>query len=188
MTAMAATESFQAVALHVRRAASRLLATNARRPRRGCALFLVDQLGETPQRQSIALRPQPRDDAVRAQRYVGMVAERLALVDIGNVHLEDWDFARVQRVQNRDRRMRESGWIDHDAAGGLAGFVDPVDDFIFAVTLVEANFELQFRSGRHAVALDVSQRLIAVNMRLAFTQQVEVGAVQHEDSATHKHP
>jgi hypothetical protein len=25
-------------------------------------------------------------------------------------------------------------------------------------------------------------------MRLAFTQQVEVGAVQHEDSATHKHP
>ena len=39
MTAMAATESFQAVALHVRRAASRLLATNARRPRRGCAFF-----------------------------------------------------------------------------------------------------------------------------------------------------
>ena len=39
MTAMAATESFEAVALHVRRAASRLLATNARRPRRGCAFF-----------------------------------------------------------------------------------------------------------------------------------------------------
>jgi hypothetical protein len=82
--------------------------------------------------------------------------------------------------------MRKCGWIDHDAAGLLARFVDPVDDFIFAVTLVEANLKLQFRGGRHAIVLDVSQRLIAVNMRLAFTQQVEVGAVQHEDGATHK--
>jgi hypothetical protein len=107
--------------------------TSARRPAGRLRFLLIDQPRETPQRQSVALRPQTRDDAIRAKRHVGMVAERLALVDIGNVHLEDWELARIQGVQNRDRRMRKCGWIDHDATSLLARFVDPVDDFIFAV-------------------------------------------------------
>jgi hypothetical protein len=53
---------------------------------------------------------------------------------------------------------------------------------------MEANFEPQFRGGHRTIALDVGQRLIALNIRLTFAQQVEVGAVQHENGATHRLP
>ena len=75
--------------------------------------------------------------------------------------------------------------IDDDAAGGLARLVDPVDEFVFAVALEEAKFELQFGAERAAIALDVVEGLAAVNLWLALAEQIEIGAVEKIDDAAH---
>ena len=69
--------------------------------------LLVDQAREPPQRQLVALGAEAGDDAVGAERYVGVVAEGLALVDVGDVHLDDREFEGIQRVKDRQRGVGE---------------------------------------------------------------------------------
>ena len=80
--------------------------------------------------------------------------------------------------------MKAAG-IDDDAGGRLARLVDPVDDLVLAVRLVESDLEAEFARHRPAVALDVGQRLVAVDVRLALAEQVEVRTVQDVDEAAH---
>ena len=73
-----------------------------------------------------------------------MVAERLALVDVRDVHLDDRPLERSERVENRHRRVAEGGGIDDDAARPLPRLVDPVDDLVFAIALPEDDLQLEF--------------------------------------------
>ena len=73
-----------------------------------------------------------------------MVPEGLALVDVGDMHLDDREFAGVQGVEDGDRRVREGGGIDDDAAGPLARLMNPVDDLEFGIALVKFDFEIEF--------------------------------------------
>ncbi len=52
------------------------------------------------------------------------MAEGLALVHVGDMHLDDRPGERVQRVEDRDRGVGEGGGIDDDAGGALAGGVN----------------------------------------------------------------
>ena len=61
--------------------------------------------------------------------------ERLALVHVGNVHLDDRPVEGVQRVEDGDRRVGEGGGIDDDAGRALAGGMNEVDDLVFAIAL-----------------------------------------------------
>src|SRR5216684_8094586 len=108
-----------------------------------------------------------------------------ALVHVRYMNLDDWMIEGVERVENCDGSMRECCRIYDDACRDLARFVNPIDDFILAVTLVEANFEPELFSGSPAVRLHVGQRLVPVDMRLALTQKIEVGAVEDKNQATH---
>ena len=72
-----------------------------------------------------------------AARDVGVVAERLALVRVRDVQLDDRRFDHVERIEDRDRRVRERRRIDDDAVGAVDAAVDPVDDLRLAVRLVE---------------------------------------------------
>ena len=58
--------------------------------------------GERLERQRIAERPEAADHADRHRRDHGMVAERLAGVDVGKMHFDD--------RQRRDRRGSRRGW------------------------------------------------------------------------------
>jgi hypothetical protein len=78
----------------------------------------------------------------------------------------------IERIEDRDRSMRERGRVDHDAGRDLAGFVDPVDDLVLAVALVKAQLQAQLARKRAAVALHVGQGLVSVDVRLALAQQV----------------
>src|SRR5512141_265386 len=102
------------------------------------------------------------------------------------MHLDNGMIEGIQRVQDCDGRMRKGARIDGDAARGLARCVDPVDDFVLAVALMEVDLQLQFFSQRAAIALDIGQRFAPVNFRLAFAEQVEIWSVQYIDETTHR--
>ena len=138
----------------------------------------VDEGPEAPQREEIALRAEAGDHAVGAQRHVGVVPEALALVHVRDVHLEDRALEGVERVEDGDRGVGEGARVDDDAAGALPRLVDPVDDLVFAVALVEAEAELQLRRQRAAGGLDVGESLVPVDMRLALAQKIEVRTVE----------
>ncbi len=71
------------------------------------------------------------------------------------------------------------------AAGDIARFVNPVDDFVFAVALVKAKFEAEFFCQGPAVSLNIRQGFVSVDVGLAFAEQVEVGTVQYVNQAAH---
>src|ERR1700722_20623152 len=114
-----------------------------------------------------------------------MMPKRLALVHIGNVHLNDRPLEGVQRVEDGDRRMGEGGGIDDDAGGALASACNPVDDLVFTIALMKLDRKPKLTADTAAVRFDVSQRLAAVDLRLALAEQIEIGAGQDNDDRTH---
>ena len=98
---------------------------------------LVDQGGEPPNGESVTLRAEACDHAIGAARDIGVMAECLPLVDIRDMNLDHGTIKAVECIEDRNGAMGKGRRIDRDATCGFAGFVDPVDDFIFAVALME---------------------------------------------------
>ena len=90
-----------------------------------------------------------------------------------------------ERVADRDRGVGEGAGIDDDAPRALAAAMDPVDDLVFPVALMELDRELELRADPPAVRLDIGQRLAAVDLRLALAEQIEIGAVENGDDSAH---
>jgi hypothetical protein len=63
--------------------------------------------------------------------------------------------------------------------------VDPVDDLVFAVRLVEAKFKSVLSSDLAAIGLDISKGLVPVNVRLALAEEIKVGTIQYVGDALH---
>ena len=65
-----------------------------------------------------------------------MVPERLARVHVAQVHLDERDLHRQQRVAQRDARVREAGRVEDDERD-VAGrrLVDALDQLGFGVAL-----------------------------------------------------
>ncbi len=115
-----------------------------------------------------------------------MVPEFLTLMNVRDMNLDYRCIKRAQRVEDRDRGVGERGRVDGDATGGVPRLVNPVDDLVLVVALVEAEVERQLPGQGAAVALDIGQGLVAVDVGLAPAEQVEVGAVQHINEAAHR--
>src|SRR3954470_16376852 len=81
--------------------------------------------------------------------------------------------------------MREGGRVDGNAGGRLPSLVNPVDDLVFTVALVEADIERQLLRNLSAFCLHVGERLATVDVWLALAEQIEVRPVQHENQTTH---
>ena len=114
-----------------------------------------------------------------------MMPKGLAFVYVGNVNLDNHSLERIQRVENGDRRVRKCRRINHDAGGSLARFVNPVDDLVFAIALAEFDIELQLRGNFPAIVLDIPERIVTLDVRLALPQQIEIRAIENVDKAAH---
>ena len=96
----------------------------------------IDQAGKALKSERVALGAKAGDDTGRHGRDVGVVPERLAFVDVGDMHLDDREFAGVQRVENGDRRVREGGRIEDDEGDMRGGrLVDARDQLRLGVAL-----------------------------------------------------
>jgi len=114
-----------------------------------------------------------------------MVAEFLALVDVRDVDFDNRRFEGIQRVEDRNRRMCERGRIDYDATRNVSCFMNPVDDLVFTVRLVEAKFKSVLFGNLAAIGLDIGKSLVTVDVRLAFAEEIEIGTIQYVDDTTH---
>src|SRR5690242_17520330 len=81
--------------------------------------------------------------------------------------------------------MREGRRVDDNAVSTLTSLVDPVDDLVLSIALVELDVEIKLPCHAPAIHLDVRESLIPIDRRLALSQQVQVGAVQDVDDAAH---
>src|SRR4051794_16229464 len=148
-------------------------------------LLFVDQLGHAAQAEQVALGTEACDHAVSARGDEGVVPKLLTLVHVRDVHLDHRRLEGVECVQDRHRGVGEGGRVHHDAAGDLARFVNPVNQFVFPVGLVKADVEVQFLGQFPAISLNICQRLMAIDVRLALAKQVEVRPVEDEYEAAH---
>src|SRR5437667_2735106 len=107
------------------------------------SLRLIKQLGHTTQAEQITLSAEACDDPISPFGDKRVVAEFLALVHVGNVHLDYCPIKRVQSIQDSDRGMGESRGVHHDTGSRLARLMDPIDDLVFSVGLMKANLQAE---------------------------------------------
>lgn len=86
--------------------------------------------------------------------------------------LDHGAFKGIQCVEDSERRVSERSRVDDDASAVLARFVDPVDDLVFAVALMETDLVPQLRRQLAAVRLDVNQCLVPIDMWLALAEEI----------------
>src|SRR3954449_9924663 len=90
----------------------------------------------------ITLDAKAANDCLRAFRDVGVVAEFLALMNVGDVHFDGRDGSREDSIEDRNRSRGVACGIDDDPGNLLRlRLVKPVDDFALAVGLTEVDLQ-----------------------------------------------
>ena len=111
-----------------------------------------------------------------------MTPERLAGVDVGQVHLDKGDADRRQGVAQRNAGVRVGRRVGDDEACALfARGLHPVDQRALAVALETAHLDPEAATCRPQARIDLAQRLAAVNFRFPCPKQVQVGPMQYQD-------
>ena len=80
--------------------------------------------------------------------------------------------------------VKAAGLMMMPAARSRAA-MNPFDDLIFAIALMELDLEPELAADAAAIRLDLGERLTAINFRLALPEQVEIGTVQDSDDRVH---
>ena len=70
--------------------------------RNGSLLFAAEEMRDVAKRKLVSVRAKPGHHGGRRERHVGVMAKRLSLVDVRNVHLENRARTRFQRVHDRN--------------------------------------------------------------------------------------
>ena len=82
-------------------------------------------------------------------------------------------------VAQRHRRVREAAGIEDDAVGGVVvSLMQPFDERAFVIVLEKVERHVGKR--RAEVGFEIGQRGMAVRLRLACTEQVQVRPVEDE--------
>ncbi len=87
----------------------------------------------------------------------------------------------LQRIEQRHRRERVSRRVDDDPRGLLARLVDQVDELAFMVALPNTSASPSFEHASLQRCSTSAEGGAPVDVRLAFSQQVEVGTVENVD-------
>lgn len=138
------------------------------------------------QREHVALRAEPADDALAGRCNHGMVAEFLP-----RMHIRDMKFHHrygngLDRIVKGDRGMGKGAGIDGDTGSPLAGLMHPINEHALVIALAKLDSQSEFGSNGRTFLLDIGQGLAAVDARFAFSQHVEVGTVEDENRFAHR--
>ena len=137
-------------------------------------------INKIPNRQVIPGHAQAADlpDAHRGQQ--GTAAKVLPSMDVREMHLHHRRVDGGDGVAQGHRRVGEAAGIEDDTLDGVAvSLVQPVDERAFMVALEKV--ERHAGKGRAEVGFEVGQRVVAVGLRLACAEQVEVRPVEDEE-------
>lgn len=113
------------------------------------------------------------------------MAEAFTPVRIGKMHFDESQGHRSQRIAQCNARMRKRAGVDDDELGAVgARDVDTVDQRTFVIGLEECELRAFFLRERSQLALNIRQRLAAINGRLARPEQIQIRAVQNQNAAS----
>jgi len=108
------------------------------------------------------------------------VAECLAGVDVGQVHLNGRQPHRGDGVAQSVAGVGQRAGVDQDALAPQTRVVDGVDEHALVVGLHHTQLGLGAMRLRHQRFVDLGQRPTAVNFRLALPQQIQIWSMQDE--------
>jgi len=81
--------------------------------------------------------------------------------------------------------MRKSRGVDDRPVGLPLQPLDRLDQLAFMIRLDPGALDPQHASALLRHAFDVRETRAAVDLRLAFAQQIQIGAIQHGDAGRH---
>src|SRR5262249_19175250 len=105
----------------------------------------------------------------------------LASKDVGQVNLDNRQRGRRKSVEHRDRGMGQRPGIENDSVRRFARLLDPIDELAFVIALPKIDLEIERRGAGQAARLDIGQRVMTVDRRVTYPEQVQIGAVQDKD-------
>ena len=157
-------------------------------PRRRLNLFLLFRLHrlgfavghEVIDGQKVTVKTQAGDDADASGGGHGFMPKFFALINIRNMYFNGAEAAARDAIAQRHAHVGVATWIDdqefHTVVSPLR---NGVDDFAFVIGLKEAGLNAGFFSVCRDFLFEIGKGLGAINLRLAFTESVEVGSVDN---------
>ena len=143
-------------------------------------LLDLDEIANLANGHRIAIDAEPHNHAVSSGRDIGVVPKHLALVHVGNVHLDHRAVEGVKRIKDRDGGVGIGTGVDDDPGVGCARLVDPVDQLALVIGLLHPDGDIACCGA--AQVGHVIQCCMAVYIWLALAKQVQVRAVEDKNS------
>lgn len=129
------------------------------------------------------IRPtsEPHDDPATSSARHGSVAIGFSRIQVCEVNLDRGPSDRPQRILDRHACMGVTRRIDDQGVKRpTRDFVNPVDDHAFVIGLATDDRELELRSERGQLRIELRKRSVAVNAGLALAEEVEVRPMDDE--------
>ena len=133
------------------------------------------------QRQLVADCAEPGDRADGDVGEVGVMAEGFPRLHVTQVHFDERDLHRQQRVAQRDAGVRERRRVEDDEGDvRRRRLVNARDQLVLGVALERRQVMAGLRRQLTEPRDDLLQRDGAIQPRLASAEQVQVGAVEEQ--------
>src|SRR4249919_747367 len=134
------------------------------------------------ERVAVAFGAETADHRAGQVAEVAVLAERLAGMRVGQVDFDEGDLHRRQRIAHRHAGVGEGGRVDQDEVGAVAACgLDAFDQQVLGIALETAQRMPGFLGAGGQASIDLGQRGAAIDSRLAFAEQIEIGAMQDEE-------
>lgn len=135
----------------------------------------------------VSVNAQSGNHGNRLVQEITVVSERLALVHVGDVHLDERDCRGQQRISDSHRGVRVGAGVDDNEANALFfGLVDPVNDEALGVVLVREQLgPIVLGNLGAGLLLEVGESGGAVFFRLPGAEEIKVRAVDEKHFLHH---
>jgi hypothetical protein len=114
-----------------------------------------------------------------------MMAERFTRMDIGEMNFDDAGAGSLDRIVKSNGCMRKSTGIKNNRLTGTARILDPGHEFPFMVCLTKVQFYFASLTYCSEMGFYIGQCIAAVDLRLARSEQIEIGSIEDVDGFEH---
>ena len=132
--------------------------------------------------QLVAVSPKPKKAAIRNIAKVAVMPKLLPRKRVAEMNFDKRNLNGKERVTQRHARVREAPGVQDDEIDAIdGGLLYAVDEFVFGIALEAGQRVPEFGSDLGATRFDVRETRRAVDVGLAGTQKVQIGAVDEQE-------
>jgi len=101
---------------------------------------------------------------------------------VAEVHLDEGHLHREQGVAKAEARVGQGTGVDDDAVHPARQALDRIDQFAFVIGLQPLELDTQNLGVGPQHRLDLGECRAAVDLRLALSQEIEVGTIENRET------